>query len=125
MASIRIGGDPESYMEAPTLAVGGGKDSKSKGNGGFIANLLDILGVNRQVAKGPKPKKGESTPAVPASLANGAGTQPVQPAPLSLSTPTIPALDLAAKAFDFATPHRGYVALTPPLTQIDPDSMFK
>lgn len=124
MASIKVGGDPENYMEAPVLSVGGGKDSK--GNGGFIANLFDALGIHRQVAKGPKPKKGESTPAAPAALANGAGSTPLGPsAPLSLSTPSIPALDLAAKAFDFATPHRGYVALTPPMMTIDPDSVFK
>lgn len=125
MVSIRVGGDPEDYMQAPTLSVGG--DKKSKGNGGFIANLFDALGIHRQVAKGPKPKKGESSAApAPKALSAGAGTQPIGvSAPLSISTPTIPALDLAAKAFDFATPHKGYVALTPPMMTIDPDSVFK
>lgn len=48
MAKIQIGGDPESYMDAPTLSVGGG------GGPSFIASILDALGIHRQVAKGPK-----------------------------------------------------------------------
>ena len=51
---MRIGGDPENYMDPPVLNIGGG-DSRG-GAGSFIAGVLDLLGIHRQVAKGPKPK---------------------------------------------------------------------
>jgi len=117
MAQITVGGDPESYMEAPTLKGGGGKDSK--GNGSFIANLLDLLGVHKQVAKGAK-KTGS-----PTQPQTQAGQTDLTPVPLSLTSPTLPALQSASQAFQFTTPHRGYVALVPPLTQIDPDQGMK
>lgn len=53
--SLQIGGGlGDEYMRAPPLSVGG---SGEKGHGGFIANILDALGIHRQVAKGPKEDK--------------------------------------------------------------------
>lgn len=48
MARVTVGGDPESYMEAPRIQSGDG-DGPS-----FIASILDMLGIHKQVAKGPK-----------------------------------------------------------------------
>jgi hypothetical protein len=69
------GGLGDEYMHAPALQVGGG--GGGKGSGGFIANLLDLLGINRQVAKGPKPGKDDkggqkSSPAGVVSPTGGA-----------------------------------------------------
>lgn len=55
MARIQVGGDPEQYMDAPTLAVGGGggdKDGISP-----IAAIFEFLGIHRNVARSPKAKK--------------------------------------------------------------------
>jgi hypothetical protein len=54
MAKVSFGGDPESYMDPPRLTAG---SDDEKGGGGFIASLLDALGIHRQVAKGDKPAK--------------------------------------------------------------------
>ena len=77
MANIQVGGDPERYMQAPLLSV-----SDSKGGGGnFLSSLLDLLGVHRQVAKGPKNPAPQV--AVPDSLAAAStvlsGTQMADP----------------------------------------------
>lgn len=96
--SITIGGDAEQYMDAPTLKVGGG------GGGGdgpsFIASILDLLGINHQVAKPPKDAKKEIENAVNATpqtqmlpAINPAGQK------LSLSTPSLPILDSVGQAF--------------------------
>lgn len=54
-AQIQIGGDPEQYMDAPTLSVGGGSGG---GNGVNLVNgLFDLLGIHRRVELGPKDKK--------------------------------------------------------------------
>lgn len=53
---IMFGGDAESFMEAPRM------ENKSLSETlGFspIAALLDLVGVNKQVAKGPKEEKGD------------------------------------------------------------------
>lgn len=55
MAQIRVGGDPEQYMEAPTLSVGGGGGKKDGVN--LVNGLFDLLGIHRRVEKGPKDKK--------------------------------------------------------------------
>lgn len=62
------GGLGEEYMRAPALNVGGGGQ---KGGGGFFANLLDLLGIHKQVAKEPNPKKDEAK--APESQANPVG----------------------------------------------------
>lgn len=46
----KIGGDAENYMDAPVLDVGGGK----KGGGGFLASLLNLLGVGHTVVQEPE-----------------------------------------------------------------------
>lgn len=51
---MKIGGDPENYMDPPVLNIGGG--GGGGGAGSFIASVLDLLGIHRQVAKGPKNK---------------------------------------------------------------------
>lgn len=56
MASVRIGGDPEQYMDPPSMVVSDGPG----GGGSFIANLLDLLGLQRNVARGPKQVKDSS-----------------------------------------------------------------
>lgn len=50
MASVSFGGDPESYMDPPRMQTGNG----GGGSGSFFAKVFDLLGINRQVAKGPK-----------------------------------------------------------------------
>lgn len=52
MSDLTIGGDPERYMDPPILSGGGG----DSGAPSFIASLLDLLGIHRQVAKPPKQK---------------------------------------------------------------------
>ena len=54
MGSVRIGGDPEQYMDPPSMVV---SDGPGGAGGSFIANLLDLLGLQRNVARGPKPAK--------------------------------------------------------------------
>ena len=54
MAKIQIGGDPEQYMDAPTLSVGGGGGS---GSPSPIAAIFEFLGINRNVSRSPKAKK--------------------------------------------------------------------
>lgn len=51
------GGLGDEYMHAPALNLGQGGE---KGKGGFIASLLDLLGINHQVAKEPKGGKSDS-----------------------------------------------------------------
>lgn len=61
MARIQIGGDPEQYMDAPTLGVGG--SGGGGGNGVNLVNgLFDLLGIHRRVELGPKDKKAKLAP---------------------------------------------------------------
>lgn len=135
--AIRIGGDPESYMDAPQLTVGGG----GGGGGSFIAGILDALGIHRQVAKGPKQKdlatdskkiqpkqpaapasskdskSGESQlPAAPKSDVLKAVETAVTPMPMvnNSFTPILP-LPNRMRPADRATP----------LMPVDPDSILK
>ena len=54
MGRVQIGGDPEQYMDAPTLSVGSGE-----GGGGLspIAAIFEFLGIHRNVSRSPKAKK--------------------------------------------------------------------
>lgn len=52
MGSVRIGGDPEQYMEAPSITV-----SDSPGGISPIAAIFEFLGIHRNVARSPKEKK--------------------------------------------------------------------
>lgn len=53
MGTVRIGGDPEQYMDPPSLTKSSGDGSA----GSFLAILLDAIGIGRQVVKGPKESK--------------------------------------------------------------------
>lgn len=61
MGKVTVGGDPESYMDAPRISA----DDKDKiGGGSIIASVLDLLGVHKQVAKNPAdPATTQSVPA--------------------------------------------------------------
>lgn len=88
------GGLGDEYMRAPTLNVGGGD---KKGGGGFIAGILDLLGIHRQVAKGPKEGEAKAeTSQVPPDA-----PQPPQSAP---PAPGLTVLDDAEAAFKPLTP---------------------
>lgn len=50
MTQISFGGDPTGYMDPPRMSAGGG----DSGGPSFIASLLDLIGLNHQVAKAPK-----------------------------------------------------------------------
>lgn len=108
------GGLGEEYMSAPRLNVGGGEGHK--GGGGFIANLLDLLGIHHQVAKGPKGEKapkGGGQNASPAGMVTptggapaftpGAPTEPAAAPP----PPVMHLLDSADAAFSTIRPRVG------------------
>lgn len=103
------GGLGEEYMHAPALQVGGGKG----GGGSFIASLLDLLGIHKQVAKEPKEgkdKEGQgASPAGKVSATGGAPAfTPTMGAPSSPAaappSPAISILDDAGSAFRPMTP---------------------
>lgn len=113
------GGLGEEYMRAPALPMGGG--GGEKGSGGFIANLLDLLGIHRQVAKGPKPEKGgpgvgNATAAAASGKEEKAGGLNVSPEAFTPGAPTAPTsappmsqlhvLDSAEQAFSAIRPRR-------------------
>lgn len=50
MAKVTVGGDAERYMDPPTIQSGDG-DGPS-----FIASVLDLLGIHKQVAAGDNKK---------------------------------------------------------------------
>lgn len=121
MASIRIGGDPESYMEAPQMTV-----TDKPGGASLIASILDAIGVHKQVAKGPdNPGTDSDKSATPAAPAAPTGTtQSVQPAESQL-----PVLNEAESAFKPMTPMptdwgQRYLDSLKPLKTIDPNTAF-
>lgn len=105
-AQFRVGGDPESYMEAPVLTGGGG--GGGKGGGGIIATILDALGIHKQVAKSPDP-------AAPAT------TQEIPPPPMMM-----PVINEVESAFKPMTPMASdwgqqYLESSKPLKKTDPN----
>ena len=52
MGKVQIGGDPEQYMEAPSITV-----SDSAAGISPIAAIFEFLGIHRNVARSPKAKK--------------------------------------------------------------------
>lgn len=116
MVKIRAGGDPESYMDAPEISVG----SDGPGGPSIIASLLDLVGLHRQVAKGPKvsevaqetnplPRPQASVPQVVAD---------VESALIPQETPLLPEVQNAP----MSTWGQRWIDSIRPLTSIDPDS---
>lgn len=64
MGSISFGGDAESFMDAPTMENKGIAETLAAGSGSPIAVLLDLVGIHRQAAKGPKKPEAAPPPAV-------------------------------------------------------------
>lgn len=81
MARVSVGGDPEEYMQAPRLSA-----EDKEGGGSFIAGLLDMLGIHRQVAKPPKGQAAK----------NGETASTTQSVP---QTANVPSLDIAESVF--------------------------
>lgn len=52
--AISFGGDPENYMDPPQMSHSQIGDSAG---GSFVAGLFELLGIHRNVARGPKPDK--------------------------------------------------------------------
>jgi hypothetical protein len=116
MASIGFGGDPESFMEAPRMENKG--LAETFGGGSFIASLLDLVGIHRQVAKGPKPSKAEQTsqdaiptPSVPQVLTD------IESILTPQETPIVPMTENAP----LTTWGRNWIQSLQPLTKIDPN----
>lgn len=116
MVKMSIGGDPESYMDAPQIAVGGNGDSPS-----FIASLLDLVGLHRQVAKGPKVKEvAEETNPLPRPQASVPQVvADVESALLPQETPLLPEVNNAP----MTTWGKRWIDSIRPLTSGDPDTM--
>lgn len=53
MSTISFGGDAENFMDAPRMENKGIAETFT-GGGNIISTLLDLVGIHRQVAKGPK-----------------------------------------------------------------------
>ena len=121
MARVTVGGDPERYMDAPQLT----SDDSKKGPGGFIASLLDAVGIGRQVAKEPQLRvKGQKSMAMEDTGVAGGSTQSV-PAPVNL-----PSLDIAESALGVGGNQGGdwgkeYLKGLKPLTAVDPSDALK
>lgn len=69
MGSISFGGDAESFMDAPTMENKGIAETLAAGSGSPIAVLLDLVGIHRQAAKGPKKAEAPPAPAVAKEVA--------------------------------------------------------
>ncbi len=52
MGSVRFGGDPENYMDPPSMT-----QTDSPGGISPIAAIFEFLGIHRNVARSPKEKK--------------------------------------------------------------------
>lgn len=109
MGKVTVGGDPESYMDAPRISA----DDKDKlgGGGSIIASVLDLLGVHKQVAKNP---------------ADPATTQTVPAAN------NIPTLDIAESVFSQGADYgqsgdwgKQYLKGLSPIKSIDPNEALK
>ncbi len=88
--NVGFGGDPESYMDPPRGSLEG-----LSGGPSFIAGLLDMLGVHKQVAA--EPAKPESTTS-PGKSGDAKASGPA-PAPSSVSPELMKVLDDAESAF--------------------------
>lgn len=111
MASIRIGGDPESYMEAPQMTV-----TDKEGGASLIASILGLLGVNNKPA-GKMDQPAAPDPITTPDIAENA------PKAQGLS---LPALDQATEALSPPASKSSwgelYLKSMKPLQKIDPNS---
>lgn len=111
-----IGGDAEGYMDPPTqqlatltevMGLGGG------GGGNVIASLLDLVGLHRQVAKGPKtPDVPQPQAVVPQVLTD------VESALGPTETPVLPPVSNSP----MTTWGARWIESLKPITSIDPNS---
>jgi hypothetical protein len=69
MSSFNFGGDPESMMDAPVMKNTSLTETMAAGGGSFFAQLLDLVGAHRQVAKGPKNPSEPVPGATPSEIA--------------------------------------------------------
>lgn len=107
MASVTVGGDPESYMDPPRINSGEGGPS-------IIASILGLLGVTGTATKAPEPEK-QFSPEI---------TPPAKPATTQL--PALDAAEIAFQPFKPALPEPGstaerYMQSLRPLIPIDPN----
>ncbi len=98
MGSIGFGGDAESFMDAPVMENKALTDSL--GGGSIIAQLLDLVGIHRQVAKAPKqdddnaaktptavPESAAVVPAVLTDVASALASTPSPMTPIDQNSP--------------------------------------
>jgi hypothetical protein len=124
---MKIGGDPENYMDPPVLNVGG----DGGGAGSFIASVLDLLGIHRQVAKGPKTKDlaTETGPDFKKKEpeSNGKKKKNSAPAPkldvLSSVDSAVTRIPMAPSN-NFAPFGMRSADMNRPMTMIDPDTLY-
>lgn len=116
---IMFGGDPESFMVAPRMETGA---LTSKLGVSPIAAILDLLGVHRQVAKGPKPAESGSKDSVPMPAATSPSVlTEVQNA---LTTPPAPITPVNSDAP--LTPWgKRWLESNQPLMSVDPDDYLR
>lgn len=116
MAKVTAGGDPERYMDAPSVSSGDGES----GGGSFFANLLDFIGVNKAVGKLTDKATGKQA----ADSANGAmaAAGPTSEAPAKPATEANGVSKLL-NDFDsaFGNTSGGAAGQSSFLTPIDPD----
>lgn len=129
MARIKVGGDPENYMDAPQLAVG---DDSVGGGGNFIAQLANALGIGQMVGKIGAKVSGKKSQAK-AEKASTVEGGPIPPAPTPAGTSVIDSVETAlasAPTTKDLMPAPGGMPqsqLTKPgsLKPVDPDVAFK
>lgn len=113
-----IGGDPERYMDPPTQQLGSLSDVM--GGASPIAMLLDLVGLHRQVAKGPKNPASDGaspTPTPPASV-----PQVLTDVSSMLDTPQATPVFPTTQNAPLTTWGQRWIDSMKPIASIDPNS---